>query len=167
MARDRLPAELLSQYVADYGAVRDDDPNGWPLSELKSKIQSVIDNPDLKRGNPPPIRPRMSTGLVVKRRPESDFERRNKIARNFPEMIGSRDVYDRLGLDIRKPSDKKVASRVMRAAGFVASRGRRGALWKKVRNGGDKSAGREGRDNPSLPLPHHTDSVTVTPKSTM
>jgi hypothetical protein len=61
MAKDRLESELLSQYVADYGDIRDDDPNGWPLSVLKDKIQSIINNPDLRRGNPPPIRPRIST----------------------------------------------------------------------------------------------------------
>lgn len=47
----------------------------------------------------------------------------------------------------------------MRAAGFVAKRGRRWAVWEKVRNGGEYSLS-------SLPL-HHTDSVTVTPESTM
>jgi hypothetical protein len=169
MARDRLLAELLFQYVADYGQVRDNDPNGWPLSDLKSKIQSILDNPDLKRGNPPPIRPRMSTGLVIKRRPESDWERRNRIAQDFPETMTSKEVYDRLGLDSRKPGDKKVASRVMEAAGFVARRGRRSAVWKKVRNGGE--IGGTGRTDTAsllfLSPPHHTDSVTVTPESTM
>lgn len=54
MAKDRLSTELLLQYVADYGEVHDDDPNGWPLSALQDKIQSIISNPDLKRGNPRP-----------------------------------------------------------------------------------------------------------------
>jgi hypothetical protein len=51
MAKDRLPSELLSQYVADYGEARVEDPNGWPLAELKEKIQSIVDSPELKRGN--------------------------------------------------------------------------------------------------------------------
>ncbi|MGA2857959.1 MAG: hypothetical protein ABSE40_13900 [Candidatus Sulfotelmatobacter sp.] len=127
-----LPAELLSQYVEDYGEAREDGPNGWPLAELKGKIQSVIDNPDLRRGNPPPIRPRMSTGLVVKRQPESGWERRVKMARDFPETMTSRDVYPRLGLDIKKPGDKRIVSRVMKAAGFVAKRGRCWAVWEKA-----------------------------------
>jgi hypothetical protein len=76
VAKQRLPSELLSQYVADYGEVRDNDPNGWPLAELKVKIQSIVANPDLKRGNPPPIRLRVSTGSVIKRPPESAWERR-------------------------------------------------------------------------------------------
>ena len=168
VAKDRLPAELLHQYVADYGEIRDDDGNGWPLSELNGKIQSILDNRDLKRGNPPPIRPRMSEGLVVKRRPESDWERRIKVARNFPEAITSKAVYDRLGLNSAKPGDKKVASRVMRAAGFVAKRGRRWAVWEKVRNGGVVRQGGSGAVASLSPLPpHHTDSVTVTPESTM
>jgi len=134
MAKDRLPSELLCQYAADYGEVRDDDPNGWPLAELKEKIQSVIDNPDLKRGNPPPIRPRTAKGLVVKRAPESAWERRVKVALAFPERMTSTEVYDRLGLDSGKPGDKRAVSRVMRAAGFVARRGRRWAVWERVRN---------------------------------
>jgi hypothetical protein len=134
VARERLPVELLSQYVEGYGQIRDDDPNGWPLAEVKEKIKAIINNPDLKRGNPPPIRPRMSTGLVVKRQPESKWERRVKMARNFPETMASPDVYARLGLDSKNPVDKKVASRGMKAAGFVARRGRRWAVWEKVRN---------------------------------
>jgi hypothetical protein len=170
VAKDRLPAEMLAQYVADYGDIRDDDPNGWRLSDLKDKIQSIISNPDLKRGNPPPIRPRMSTGLVIKRSPESDWQRRVKLAREFPETMTSTEVYDRLGLDCGKPGDKKAASRVMKAAGFVARRGRRWAVWERVRNGGVDPAGREWSSSlsPLSPLPpHHTDSVTVTPESTM
>jgi bifunctional DNA primase/polymerase-like protein len=168
VAKDRLPAELLAQYVEDYGEIRDDDGNGWPLSELKAKIQSILDNRDLKRGNPPPIRPRMSTGLVIRKQPESVWERRVKIARDFPETVTSTEVYDRLGLDIKKPGDKKVASRVMRAVGFVAKRGRRRAIWEKVRDT-EKWARREAGSNLSsfLLLPHHTGSVTVTPESTM
>jgi len=96
VAKERLPAELLSQYLADYGEVRDDDPNGWPLAELKEKIRGIINNPDLKRGNPPPIRPR-ATGLVIKARPESVWERRVKIARQFQQTITSKQVYARLG----------------------------------------------------------------------
>jgi hypothetical protein len=134
MAKDRIPSELLLQYVADYGEVHDDDPNGWPLSALKDKIQSIISNPDLKRGNPPPIRPRVSTGLVIKRPPESDWQRRVKIARDFPETMTSKEVYDRLELDRKKPCDKKTASRVMKAVGLVCRRGRRWAVWEKVRN---------------------------------
>ena len=134
MAKDRLESELLSQYVADYGDIRDDDPNGWPLSVLKEKIKSIINNPDLKRGNPPPIRPRISTGSVIKRPPESNWERRVKIAKDFPQTMTSTEVYDRLGLDSRNARDKKVASRVMKAVGFVARRGRRWAVWEKVRN---------------------------------
>ena len=132
MAKDRLLSELLSQYVADYGEVRNDDSNGWPLSALKDKIQSIISNPDLKRGNPPPIRPRMMTGLVIQKPPESAWERRVKIAREFPETLTSKDVYNRLGLDFGRPADKKVVSRVMKAAGFAARRGRRSAVWEKV-----------------------------------
>ncbi len=138
MAKDRLPSELLLQYAADYGVARDDDPNGWPLQQLKEKIQSVIDNPDLKRGNPPPIRARMSTGLIIKIPPESDWKRRLKLARHFPETMKSKDVYKRLGLDCQKRGDKKVVSRVMRAAGFVAKRGRRSAIWEKVRDDEDR-----------------------------
>jgi hypothetical protein len=148
MAKERLPSELLSQYVADYGEARENDPNGWPLAELKEKIQSVIDNPDLRRGNPPPIRPRMSTGLVIKRAPESVWERRVKVAREFPETMKSTEVYDRLGLDCQKPGDKRAVSRVMRAAGFVARRGRRGAMWEKVGNGGVNPAGRKWSSSP-------------------
>ena len=143
VSKDRLQSELVAQYVADYGEARDNDPNGWPLAQLKEKIQSVIDNPDLRRGNPPPIRPRRSTGLVVKRAPESVWERRIKVARDFPETMKSKEVYDRFGLDSQKPGDKRAVSRVMRAAGFVARRGRRGAVWEKVRNGGGQP-GREG-----------------------
>jgi hypothetical protein len=134
MAKDRLPFELLSQFVADYGEVRDDDPNGWPLSALKDKIQSIVSNPDLKRGNPPPIRPRVSSGVVIKKPPESAWERRVNLAQDFPETMTSIEVYDRLRLDSKKPGHKKVASRVMKAAGFVARRGRRRAVWEKVRN---------------------------------
>ena len=168
MAKDRLPSELLAQYVADYGEARDDDPNGWPLAELKVKIQSIVDNPEMKRGNPPPIRPRMSTGLIIKRPPESVWERRVRIARDFPETMKSKDVYDRLGLDCGKPGYKKAVSRVMKAAGFVAKRGRRWAVWEKVRNGGVVRQGGSGAVASLSPLPpHHTDSVTVTPESTM
>ena len=168
MAKDRIASELLSQYVADYGEVRDDDFNGWPLSTLKDKIQSIISNPDLKRGNPPPIRAKMASGLVIQKPPESAWERRVKIAREFPETMTSTEVYDRLRLDSKKPCDKKVVSRVMKAAGFVARRGRRWAVWEKVRDAG-KRAGQEGACNlpPCLSLPHHTVGVTVTPESTM
>jgi len=167
MAKDRIAPELLSQYVADYGEVRDDDPNGWPLSTLKDKIQSIIRNPDLKRGNPPPIRPRVSSRLVIQKPPESAWERRVKIARDFPETMPSTEVYDRLELDRTKPCDKKAACRVMKAAGFVARRGRRWAVWEKVRN--VESARREEKGTAASPftlsLPHHTGSVTVTPES--
>lgn len=140
--------------------------NGWPLSALKDKIQSIISNPDLKRGNPPPIRPRMSTGLVIKRPPESDWERRVKIAGEFPETMTSKDVYERLGLDSKRVCDKQVVSRVMRAVGFVARRGKRSALWEKVTK--KEIPGDWLEKSPSislfpLTLPHHTDSVTVTP----
>jgi hypothetical protein len=169
MAKDRLPSELLLQYVADYGEVHDDDPNGWPLSALKDKIRSIINNPDLKRGNPPPIRPRVSTGLVIKRPPESARERRVKIAREFPETMTSTEVYNRLGLDSKKPGHKKVASRVMKAAGFVARRGRRSAIWERVRDAEKWERREAGPPSPSLslPLPHHAVGVTVTPESTM
>jgi hypothetical protein len=46
----------------------------------------------------------------------------------------SKEVYDRLELDRKKPCDKKVVSRVMKAVGFVSRRGRRSAVWEKVRN---------------------------------
>jgi hypothetical protein len=153
VAKDRLPAELLHQYAEDYGEARDDDPNGWPLSELKGKIQSILDNRDLKRGNPPPIRPRMSTGLAIQKPPESAWERRVKIAQEFPELMTSKEVYQRLGLDSKKPGDKKVASRVMRAVGFVARRGRRWAVWEKVRDA-EKWARREAGSNPLLSYYH-------------
>jgi hypothetical protein len=133
VAKERLLSELLVQYVADYGEIRDDDTNGWPLTDLKEKIRGIINNPDLKRGNPPPIRPRQGTGLVVKRQPESDWQRRVKIAREFPETVTSTDVYGRLELGSKKPVDKKVVSRVMKAAGFVARRGRRWAVWERVK----------------------------------
>lgn len=131
VAKDRLMSELLAQYVADYGEIRDDDPNGWPLAELKEKIRGIINNPELKRGNPPPIRPRMSTSLIIKMPRESNWDRRLKMARDFPDVIASPDVYARLALDSKKPADKKIASRVMKAAGFVARRGRRWATWEK------------------------------------
>ena len=164
VAKDRLPAELLLQYVADYGEVRDDDPRGWPLSALKDKIQSIISNPDLKRGNPPPIRPRVPTGLVIKKSPESDWQRRVRIARDFPQTVTSKGVYDWLGLNCEKAGDKKIVSRVMKAAGFFARRGRRWAVWEKVRN--VESARQEENGpvaSPPLLLPHHIDSVPVTP----
>jgi hypothetical protein len=165
MTKDRLLAELLAQYVAEYGQIRD-DPNGWPMSELKSKIQSVIDNPELKRGKPPPIRPRISTGLVIQARPESDWERRLKIARDFPGTVTSKEVYDRLGLDSKSLRDKKAVSRVMRAVGFVANRGRRGAMWAKVKSGGNGMDGQAASTPFSLSLPHYIGRVTVTPEST-
>lgn len=148
MAKDRITSELLSQYVADYGEIREDDPNGWPLAELKEKIQGIINNPDLKRGNPPPIRPRAATGLIIKGRPESDWERQVKIARDFPQTVMSKEVYERLGLDSKKASDRKAASRVMEVSGFVARRGRRGAMWTKVRS--QWAGGREAGGPPSL-----------------
>jgi hypothetical protein len=40
VAKDRLRSELLAQYTLDYGDIRDDDPNGWPLAELNKKVQS-------------------------------------------------------------------------------------------------------------------------------
>jgi hypothetical protein len=55
------------------------------------------------------------------------------MARAFPERMKSPDVYTRLGLDSKKPVDKKVVSRVMKAAGFVARRGRRWAVWERVK----------------------------------
>lgn len=167
MAKDRLPSELLLQYVADYGEVRDDDPHGWPLSALKDKIQSIVNNPDLKRGNPPPIRPRVSTGLIIKSPPESAWQRRVKIAKDFPETMTSKEVYDRLHLDVKKPCDKRVVSRVMKAAGFVSRRGRRSAVWEK--DWKPETARQENGTSPpfSLLLPHHTVSVTDTPESTI
>ena len=162
MAKERLPSELLSQYVDDYGAARDDDPHGWSLAELKDKIQSIISNPDLNRGNPPPIRPRMSTGLVIKRPPESDWQQRVKSARDFPETVASREVYDRLELDPKKPSDKRAVSRVMNTAGFVARRGRRGAMWERVKDYEEPEV-----ISLTLSPPHHTGTVTVTLESTM
>ena len=134
VARGRLTAELLAQYVADYGEIRDDDPNGWPLAELNEKIRSIINNPELKRGNPPPIRPRMTTGLVIKAPPESNWERRVKMAREFPDVIASPNVYAGLGLNSQNPRDKKMVSRVMKATGFVARRGRRWAVWERVKD---------------------------------
>ena len=131
MAKDRLPTEMFAQYVADYGAIRDDDPSGWPLPMLKRRIQSIVDNPELKRGNPPPIRPIISKGCVIKKPPESPWERRIKLARGFPETMTSREAYDRLGFDTKNASHKKAVSRVMKAVGFVCTRGRRTALWKK------------------------------------
>ena len=166
MAKERLPSELFLQYVADYGDVRDDDPNGWPLSVLKDKIQSIISNPDLKRGNPPPIRPRIPTGLVIKGPAESDWQRRVKTARDFPETMTSTEVYDRLGLDSKNARGRKIASRVLKAAGFVASRGRRRAVWQRVKNLESNAQEGKGVAVPLLPLlPHHTVSATVTPES--
>ena len=108
----------------------------------------------------------MSPGLVIQKPPESAWERRVKIAQDFPETVTSTEVYDRLGLDIKKPGDKKVASRVMRAIGFVARRGKRSAVWEKVRDA-EKCVEEEGGSNlsSSLLLPHHTGSVTVTPET--
>jgi len=89
--------------------------------------------------------------LVIQRGPESVWERRVKVARDFPETMKSKEVYDRLGLDSQKPRDKRVASRFMRAAGFVAKRGRRRAVWEK-----------EEREVTSLsPPPHHTNIVSL------
>jgi hypothetical protein len=164
VAKDRLPAELMAQYVADYGAVKDDDPNGWTLLELKRRIQSLIDNPELKRGNPPPIRPLQSPGLVIKRPPESAWERRLRLARDFPETMTSNEVYERFGLDTKSPGDKKVVSRVMKAVGYKASRGRRRAVWRKVRSEDDGRTLAVATTHRSHPL--YTGSVTVTPEST-
>jgi hypothetical protein len=109
----------------------------------------------------------VSTGLVIKRPPESDWQRRVKIARDFPETMTSKEVYDRLELDRKKPCDKKTASRVMKAVGFVCRRGRRWAVWEKVRN--IESTRQEGKGPVASPhplsLPHHTVGVTVTPES--
>ena len=168
MAKHRLPAELLLQYVADYGEVRDDDANGWTLSALKEKIQSIVSNPELKRGNPPPIRPRTTTGLILKSPPESNWQRRVKIARDFPETMTSKEVYERLGLDSRNARDKRVVSRVMKAVGFVSRRGRRSAVWEKVRK--LDATPQEGTEqHPPLSLLTTTSygSVTVTPESTV
>ncbi len=132
VAKGRLPAELLAQFIEDYGLVKDDDPNGWPLPELRQKIQSIVNNPALKRGNPPPIRPRTSTGLVLKGSPETAWTKRLKLARSFNDTMRSEEVYDRLGLDIKNPNHKKTVSRVMKAGGFVAERGRRAALWRRM-----------------------------------
>lgn len=123
----------MAQYVTDYGPVKD-DPNGWPLPELKAKIRSAVNNPELKRGNPPPIRPIMSKGLVIMRPPESPWERRLKLARGFPETMTSREVYERLGLDTKNTGHKKAVSRVMMAAGFACTRGRRTACWRKSKS---------------------------------
>ena len=56
-----------------------------------------------------------------------------KLARGFPETMTSTEVYDRLGLDIKDPKDKTTASRVMKAVGFVAIRGRRTAVWRRLK----------------------------------
>jgi hypothetical protein len=166
VAKDRLPSELLAQYVDDYGEVRDDDPNGWPLSALKDKIQSVINDPDLKRGNPPPIRPRMATGLVIQKPQESVWARRVRIARDFPDRMTSTEVYNSLGLDCRKPRDKKAASRVMKAAGFVAKAGATaGGMGESQECGVDPAGTETTSSTPSPPLPHHTVGVAVTPES--
>lgn len=110
----------------------------------------------------------MSKGLVIKRPPESDWERRVKMVRSFPDTMTSIYVYERLALDSKNSKDKKIASRVMRAAGFVVRRGRRWAIWEKPVE--VKSARVEAentvRPSLSLPLPHHIDSVTVTPEPT-
>ena len=103
VAKGRLPAELLAQFLEDYGPVKDDDPNGWPLRELKQKIQSIVNDSGLKRGNPPPIRPLKSPGLVIKRPPETVWERRVKLARGFGDTMTSKEVYERLGLEDREP----------------------------------------------------------------
>jgi len=162
VAKNRLFQEILAQYKEIYGEIRDDDPNGWPMLELKRKIQSVIKNPELKQGNPPPIRPIPPGRLVIKARPESAWERRLKIARKFSKMMTSKQIYERLGLDPNNPGQKRVVSRDMRAAGFVARRGRRGAVWTKIGRAGN----REAYPPLPLPLPHHTGSVTVTPEYT-
>jgi bifunctional DNA primase/polymerase-like protein len=147
MAKDRILPEILAQYKENYGDIKDDDPNGWPVQELKRKIRSVINNPDLKQGNPPPIRP-ITTGLVIKAPPESDWERRLKVARQLPKTIPTKQVYERLGLDSNKPAEKRAVSRVMKAAGFVARRGRRGAVWTKV----GEARSREGYIPPLSPF---------------
>jgi hypothetical protein len=165
VAKDRLASELLAQYVTDYGDIRDDDPDGWPLGGVKEKIQSILNNPELKRGNPPPIRPKMSAGLIIKWPPESNWERRLKMAREFPETMTSPHVYARLALDIKNPTHKRIASRVMNAAGFQAKRGRRWAIWEKSRDLKSTRKDVESTILP-LPLPHHTDTATVTPEST-
>ena len=144
VAKDRLPAELLAQFSEDYGPVKDDDPNGWPLEELKQKIQSIVNSPGLKRGNPPPVRPLKSPGLNIKRAPETEWERRLKLARGFDQTMTSEEVYDRLGLDIKNANHKRAVSRVMKAAGFVAERGRRTALWRRMDSDSVPPARREG-----------------------
>jgi len=103
----------------------------------------------LKRGNPPPIRPVVSTGLVLKSQPESDWQRRVEMAREFPQTISSKQVYERLGLDSKKQGGKKVASRVMKAAGFVAKRGRRGAIWEKATKADSAGSQEAGHTLPS------------------
>ena len=132
VAKERLPNELLAQYFEDYGPVKEDDPNGWPLPELKQKIQSIVNNPALKRGNPPPVRPLKSTGLVLNGSPDTAWTKRLKLARSFNDTMMSQEVYDRLGLDIKNANHKRVVSRVMKAAGFLAERGRRTASWRRT-----------------------------------
>jgi len=91
------------------------------------------------------------------------------MARAFPGIINSRDVYARLGLDSKKPGDKKIASRVMKAASFAAKRGRRWAVWEKIRYVDSLRQEEKGpvASPHSLLLAHHTDTATVTPESTM
>jgi hypothetical protein len=67
----------------------------------------------------------------------------------------STEVYDRLGLDSRNARDKKVASRVMKAVGFVARRGRRWAVWEKLKNLESNAQERAGPAVGSPPLSHY------------
>ena len=87
------------------------------------------------------------------------------MARTFPDTMASPDVYARLGLDSKNPRDKKIASRVMKSAGFVARRGRRWALWEKS---AEVDSTRRDVVTPSPlsnPLSHHIDTATFTAES--
>lgn len=63
----------------------------------------------------------MTPGLILKSPPESNWQRRVKIARDFPATMTSKEVYERLGLNSRNARDKRVVSRVMKAVGFVST----------------------------------------------
>jgi len=67
-------------------------------------------------------------------------------------------------LDSKNPAHKRIASRVMKAAGFVAKRGRRAALWIRVWRA---DVGAQKLSSPPYSLPHYIDGVTVTPESTI
>jgi hypothetical protein len=99
----------------------------------KRKIHDIAHSKKLKTGGiiPSLLREKKEPSGVIKRPPESEWERLLKIAKELPNPITSVEMYGKLGLDRSSPKDRKTASRVMDEAGFLADRGRRAALWRR------------------------------------